>query len=356
MIWTPTNASWLNPIECQFTPVKEFAIRQPIMPITTNYESLLMATRRTETDTQNHRTFLETALDRSLIVHADDFGLCHGINKGVMTSHREGILTSASVMANTPGFDEAMELAKGSPSLDIGLHLNLLEGYPVSSRTRVGSLLGPDGGFLFSHAAILRRWLCGRLLEHELEVEVRAQIEKVLDAGVRPSHIDGHKHIHVFPPVLGVLLNVMKDYGIRCMRLPDEMMDILPGRGTIVWRTRRFVSRWALSMLTRSLTYARVRDHGVVSADHFLGVLSVGRLTGANICRALPRMLPGVTELMCHPGIARGLPTYASNWARHHRFAEELAALCSEEVKLQLLRERIDLIDYQDILEAIPKK
>src|SRR5437868_6370726 len=131
-----------------------------------------------------------------LIVNADDFGLTSGVNRAVVEAHTRGILTSTTLMANMLAFDDAMRLAKANPGLGVGLHFNITQGKPVADASRVRGLLDEGGEFLGTSTALLRRALAGKLHVQEVEIELRAQIEKVLGAGLSLTHVDSHKHAH----------------------------------------------------------------------------------------------------------------------------------------------------------------
>ncbi|HEV2667612.1 MAG TPA: ChbG/HpnK family deacetylase, partial [Blastocatellia bacterium] len=138
---------------------------------------------------------------RRLIVNADDFGLTNGVNCAIIEGHTRGLVSSATLMANMPAFDAAVRLAKDHPSLGVGLHFNITQGRPVAGASRVGSLIDDRGEFWGTSTAFLRRMLAGRLKIEEVVIELRAQIEKALNAGLRLTHVDSHKHTHALPQV-----------------------------------------------------------------------------------------------------------------------------------------------------------
>lgn len=159
---------------------------------------------------------------RLLVVNADDFGLTESVNRGILEAHTRGILTSTTILANGAAFDSAAALARQAPDLGVGVHLNLTEGRPVASPAEVSSLLNEHGRFLRSAAALMRKVLTGRLRADEIERELSAQIEKVQRADIRVTHLDGHKHVHMLPGILPVVLRVAQRYGIPAMRWAVE--------------------------------------------------------------------------------------------------------------------------------------
>jgi len=159
---------------------------------------------------------------KKVIINADDFGLVQGVNEGIIKAHQEGILTSATLMANMPGFKEAVVLAGANPKLGVGVHLNILRGQPVSPTKKVESLLSKELRFIPSVSSLLRRIVWKRINFDEVEREFRAQVEKVLEVGLEPSHIDSEKHIHLIRPLFRIVLKLAKEYKIDKIRFIQE--------------------------------------------------------------------------------------------------------------------------------------
>ncbi len=158
---------------------------------------------------------------KQLIVNADDFGYTRGVNRAIMDGHRCGIITSASLMANGAAFDDAVELAATEPGLDIGCHLNLVEGPPLSPPAGIPHLVG-SGGKFHSLSRLALRLVAGAVPAAELERECSAQIEKLLRAGIQPSHLDTHKHTHLHPRVAAAVAAAARRYSIGWIRRPFE--------------------------------------------------------------------------------------------------------------------------------------
>ena len=173
---------------------------------------------------------------QGVIINADDFGLTPGVNRGIVSAFREGVLTSTTMMVNMRWFDEAVELARENADLPVGIHLTLLWGRPVSDPVAVPSLVDDQGRFPRSLGTLGRRYMLGRLEPEHLKVEFRAQINKFQQAGLRPTHLDTHKHVQCLPGVLRAMLAVAREFDIRCVRFPVEQElairtgdDALPG-------------------------------------------------------------------------------------------------------------------------------
>ena len=157
-----------------------------------------------------------------VIINADDFGLTPGVNRGILGAFRDGVLTSTTMLVNLRFFDEAVIIARDNPDLPVGIHLSLLWGRPVTDPARVPSLVERDGSFPRSLGVLARRYFMGRISEEEVKVELRSQVQKFLDAGLTPTHVDTHKHVHSLPGVLRAVTEVAREFGIERVRLPIE--------------------------------------------------------------------------------------------------------------------------------------
>lgn len=277
-----------------------------------------------------------------LIVNADDFGLTGGVNRAVIEAHTRGILTSTTLMANMPAFEDAVRLAKTHPSLGVGLHFNITQGAPVANASRVRSLLDEHGEFLGTSTALLLRALGGKLHASDIEIELRAQIEKVLNAGLQPTHVDSHKHAHALPPVASVIARVIGDYGIRAVRLPRES-----------WRYDAS-AKWTQSLGAAGLAQlcrvsaGRLRQAGVKTADAFFGVTQTGFWTKLWLLDLIVRLPDGVSELMSHPGYDDAELGQANTRLRASR-ANELSLLTDLEVAAAVQEHGVQLISYARI-------
>jgi len=286
---------------------------------------------------------------RQVILNADDFGLTRGVNEGIMRAHREGILTSATLMANGPAFDDAIERAKANPRLGIGCHLVLSGGLAVAPREEIPSLAGLDGALPESLAALVVRVTSGSLRIDDIETELRAQIEKIRAAGIEPSHVDTHKHAHAHPRVMSVVARVARACGISRIRNPVE--DLRDS-----WRTTRSegparILNLAAACAVRSVRFqfrSLSRRYGLLSPDHFLGLAATGRLNAAALARLMEALPEGRTEIMLHPGIWD--PELEKVGSRLQRQREtEMEALLAPEVGRAVKEHNIRLITYRDL-------
>ena len=225
---------------------------------------------------------------RQLVVNADDFGFTEGVNRGIVDAMRKGILRATTLMANGAAFDHAVALANDNPALDVGVHGVLIQGEMLTKRGR--RLPSTLSQFLIAR----RTWLTRTMIRAELE----AQIDKIRQAGIEPTHIDMHKHTHVAPDVLKVVLDLAEDHGIRWVRTPYDIPRLVSA-----WRlpTRALLLQPLLRSTERRFR-TTIRQKGVRATDHFAGFALTGNLATPNLLRLLPKLPEGSTELMAHPG------------------------------------------------------
>lgn len=279
---------------------------------------------------------------KRLIVTADDFGLCSGINRGVAEAFRGGIVTRASIAPTGEAFFEAAELAKSMPGCGIGIHLALTEEKPVSPPSRIRSLLGPGGRFLRTYRDFSLRCAAGGIDGGELERELRAQIELVLDAGLRPEHLDSHCHVGVIPPCFERMARLALEYRIPYFRLPVGPLSFEPWNGLprprLLLRSLMLagVGSWA-RVLKR-----RLPAPGVRCAERVVGLRHSGSLDKRKLLGILRRLPEGVTELVCHPGTADSeAQERYGHWG--YDWEAELRALTDPEVRASIIEEAIRL-------------
>lgn len=298
-----------------------------------------------------------------LIVNADDLGLAHCVNRGIEKAHREGILTSASLMANCPAFEDGVRIAKENPRLGIGVHLNLVRGHPLSSPDRIYLLLDRQGMlfwpqnwrfFLAPPPPILA----------QAEIEYRAQIERVLATGIAPTHLDSEKHHACSPAMDRLLLRLAQEYGIAGVRNLREsiggVMRFLPWPG---WRA------FGRALLLRAITAygeaRRAREHSSWEGKkektsrprrprYFFGQAHIGQMTEEVWVRLLTHLPEGSVEVMTHPGewdegeLRELEPQIRRSWLERMR-PLELAALLSPRVQQALQVSSLRLGTFADL-------
>lgn len=275
-----------------------------------------------------------------LIVHADDLGLSEKVNDGIADAHLNGILTSTSIMACAPAFDHAVEVAKATPSLDIGVHLTLIEERPLSDPAKVPSLVDETGHF-HSHVTVFaKRYFRGLINPDEVRLELDAQIARIQEAGIRVSHLDSHQHVHMLPDILRVAQDLGRKHGIAPMRLPRERVSpyMLSSPGGF--------SRIAQQLVLNHFCNRARKGFGPTT-DRFAGFYYGGKLDTDALLRvvsALPET--GSCELMCHPGVDDPA-SEKLHWG--YAWANELSALKSTSVAAEIEARGIQLISYRNL-------
>jgi hopanoid biosynthesis associated protein HpnK len=278
--------------------------------------------------------------DTRLIVHGDDFGLSEAVNRGILAAHRDGILTSASIMATGAAFEHAVGLAKECPSLDVGVHLTLTEQRPLAPHESVATLVDADGRFAPHAFAFARRYLRGQVALADVRKELDMQIRRVRDIGIGVSHLDSHQHVHMLPDVAHVVADLASAHGIRAVRHPAERL-----RGYMLKKPSgaRRVAETSLVRLLCSVSPLR----SLKRTDGFVGFYFGGRLNELNLLTVLGELAPhGTVELMCHPGEDDPASPYG-HWG--YAWAAELDALVSSRVKRAVQDRDITLISYRDV-------
>jgi predicted glycoside hydrolase/deacetylase ChbG (UPF0249 family) len=269
---------------------------------------------------------------RYLAVNADDFGFTRDVNAGIIEGHERGILTSTTLMANGVEFDDAVRLAREHPTLDIGVHFVLVSGY---------SLLDPSRAFPRTVSELIKALALRRIRVYD---ELRAQIVKVVEAGIRPTHVDTHKHTHLLPPVLDAVARLSEEFGVRWVRRPFD----LPLSGSpdeVPWKTRA-VSR-AFGCVRGHFHRALAR-HQCSTTDWFAGFQITGRFGPQSVVHLLNHLPAGTTEFMVHPGFCTAELRAARTRLKESR-EQELLALLDPEVREAVRRNAIQLTAYENM-------
>ena len=270
---------------------------------------------------------------RRLIVNADDFGLSSSVNEAVVRAHRDGILTTASLMVNEPGCAEAVNFAKQNPGLGVGLHLTLVMGHSALASDKIPGLVNARGEFSDSPVGAGLGYFFNRNLREQLRAEIRAQFERFHATGLPLDHVNGHLHLHLHPVVFKILTEDAEELGIRQMRLTREpfWMDVPLGRGRRLYRASHAAIFFCLSWRAQST----LRRNRIAHTRRVFGLLQNARVTAEYVLKLLPLLPPGDSELYSHPSLDK------SN--------REFDALVSPRVKDLVGQLGIELIRYQDL-------
>ena len=289
---------------------------------------------------------------RRLIINADDFGLTSGVNRAIAEAHRAGIVTSSTLMANSQAFAGAVDLAKQNPGLSVGCHVVLVDGTPVSEPEKIPTLLSPNGrSNQFRDSLISFVWAAqrGRVHEGEIAAEIEAQIRKVQATGMAVTHVDSHKHTHIFPAIFKPLLAVARDCGVRAVRNPFGPLKTL-AYAHLMRRPKLWTRYTEVGILRRFAQEFKkqVAAHGMTTPDGSFGVVVTGALT-QNLFDAVGGCSPeGTWEFVCHPGYNDDDMEKIRTRLRSSRDVE-LQILTSDATRTTLERHGIELISYKNI-------
>jgi chitin disaccharide deacetylase len=262
-----------------------------------------------------------------LIINADDFGLTLGVNRAIAELHQAHVLTSATLMATGAAFDDAIAIAIANPSLGVGCHVVLTDGEPVSPPGSIPTLLGADGkSFRPSLLDFMQALMRGAVRDEEIEREALAQVQKLQRAGIAVTHLDTHKHTHLFPAVARPLLRIAQRCSIGAIRNPFEP----------AWSSRlapdAFVRRLQFHILSilgkRSFeSMPQLTDGHLRTTDGTIGVSATGQLDAASLHKIIQAMPEGTWELVCHPGYTDAALSAIATRLRETREIERNALL-----------------------------
>ena len=270
---------------------------------------------------------------RRLIVNADDFGLSPSVNEAVVRAHREGILTTASLMVNEAGLDEAVKLAKENPRLGVGLHLTLLMGHAALAPEKIPGLVNARGEFSNSPVGVGLDYFFKRSLREQLRAEIHAQFEKFHATGLPLDHVNGHLHLHLHPVIFKILMDDADSLRIRHLRLTRDCLarSRRLSRGHLLYKVSHAAIFEFLSSRAGKVLAAKKIRHAQIT----FGLLQDSRVDEEYILKLLPELPAGDSELYAHPSL--------------DRFKHEFDALVSPRVKALVSRLGIQLIRQQDL-------
>jgi hopanoid biosynthesis associated protein HpnK len=270
---------------------------------------------------------------RRLIVNADDFGRSHSANEAIIRAHRDGILTSASLMVNEAGFEEAVSLAKANPQLGVGLHLTLVCGSSTLPPEEIPGLVNEAHQFSNNAVTAGIRYFFERSLKDQLQAEIAAQVAKFLATGLTLDHVNGHLNIHLHPTVFSILISNASRWRIRKMRLTNDpfRLNARLADGNWLYRT----THWLIYRLLSARSRPQLQRSQIKHTEHVFGLLQNARVDESFLLRLLPNLPQGDSELYSHPSL--------------DEFRHELDALCSPRAKALIEQLGIRLIRYQDL-------
>lgn len=284
------------------------------------------------------------------IVNADDFGLSEKINEGIIFSHLNGIVTSASIIANGMAFEHAINRLHEAPNLDIGVHLNVLRGKPLFKDTQLKYLTNREGRFVGNVCSFLKRYIYfGKKFLKNVENEYRAQIKRVLLSNLKPSYLNSEKHIHLIAGIIDITVDLAKEYKIDAIRVASGNPDLhLIIKGNLIQDVKDIVIR-GFSKRAKHLCDRKE----IYYTNHFFGVTSEGNLDKETLIYMLSKIKDNTAaEIMVHPGYANknlnediGFGSYFLKESREH----EMKILTDKEVIREVEKMEIRLVNYKSL-------
>jgi chitin disaccharide deacetylase len=263
-------------------------------------------------------------MTRFLIVTADDFGIHEAVNQAVSEASTAGILTAASLMVGAAAAQDAVRRARELPGLRVGLHLVLADGLAVLPRRQIPDLVDEQGRFGSGMWLDGVRYFAMPALRQQLEAEIRAQFAAFARTGLVLDHVNAHKHFHLHPTLLEMIVRIGREFGMSAVRVPHEpMWYSRRGAGVGAMAATAFLMPWVAMMK------ARLRAGGIAYNDQVFGIASSGQLDERTLLDILANLPPGVSEIYLHPAQTQSPITPSMSEYRH---GAELAALLSARV------------------------
>lgn len=276
-----------------------------------------------------------------LLVNADDFGRHPLINRAVGECFERGILRSATLMPGGKAFDGAVELARSHSALGVGIHLTLVNGFPVCPPEDIPSLVTEDGVFLDDYTIFVKHFLAGKISMEDVRRELSAQAEKMKRTGLALTHIDSHQHMHVLPGIFSTALEIASGIGLSAVRTPRTPI-FTASSGSI----GQLIGRAGLATLARLAAAEAKRKH-FRTPDHFAGIVAGEAVHEGHFKHIVENLRPGVTEVMMHPGTDDSVLIRDCAW--DHGFEAERSALLSAEIQSMLEKKQVGLINFRDL-------
>ncbi|ODS31404.1 MAG: hypothetical protein SCARUB_03481 [Candidatus Scalindua rubra] len=296
---------------------------------------------------QNHEVSDRRELSsmKALIINGDDFGATRSINRAIIKSHRDGILTSASLMVNGGAFNDAVEQAKRNPNLSVGIHLVLVQGRPTLPPHIIPDLVDSKGYFLNSSVLAGLKYFFIKSTREQIEKELRAQMEKFVSTKLEISHINSHLNIHMQPTIFNIVLKLAKEFGVKNIRLTRDnlFLNLKLDRGALAYKLVHSLIFNALATIYRK----RLRGHGFRGTDVVYGLLQSGNMYESYVTGLLNNLKDGVSEMYFHLDSSP-----SENWygkVANYKYIEEFQTLLSKRTKKMIQDNSIRLVDYSHV-------
>lgn len=282
----------------------------------------------------------EASGGRRLIVTADDFGLTVGVNNAVEVAHTCGALSTASLMMAGSATADAISRARRLPTLRVGLHLVLVEGATVLPRRLVPNLLNHDGLLPSAQVRQSFRYFFKPGIQRQLEAEIRAQFAAFRSTGLNLDHVNAHKHMHLHPTVGRLMIEIGKEYGLRCLRVPTEPASLQFAAGSKLTTGSHLLRYWTNFLRHQAL------GAGLIVNDNVFGVALSGHMTSSRVVPILARLPPGLTEIYFHPASTND--PLLDQLMPFYEHQAELDCLLSAEFKATIERSKIKVTTWAE--------
>lgn len=285
------------------------------------------------------------ASNKRLIINADDFGIHEAVNRGILRGYTSGCLTSTSIMPTGEAFDQALEMAKDCPGLGVGVHLTLVDERPVESASLISSLLDDEGFFHSHYIEFIKKYLQGNIDLKDVYREMRAQIKKTVESGLKLplTHLDSHQHLHVLPGIIDLVIALALEFNIRAIRIPNEAFCF---HGEYSADFGRLIGRTGLTSLAL-LARRKIKKAKLLSPENFFGMLAGGNLREEFLLNIIDSLPAGVSEVMIHPGEDDDALKDKFGWP--YNWQAELEAATSPKVLRKISEKSIELISFRDL-------
>lgn len=281
---------------------------------------------------------------KNLIINADDFGLAEDVNQAIIQGHHNGCITSTSLMPTGDAVEDAVRLAENDPELGVGVHLTLVAEKPVLPPDKVPSLVDENGYFFADHMVFIKKYLCGSINMAELRLECEAQIKRIEDFGIKPSHLDSHQHLHVLPKVMSLCLDLAQKHRIEKMRIPAEGYMFSGGYPV---SAGRMLAKCGLTFLAERARQKAARA-GIIMPNHFFGMVAGGHMEETYLKNILAALPAGTSEIMMHPGLHSELLAKKYSWQYH--WTDEYNAVTSPKISQYLKENHVNLISFKELV------
>ena len=276
-----------------------------------------------------------------IIINADDFGRHELINQAVERAVEKGCLRSATLMPGGKAFEGAVAIGKRQPSLGVGIHFTLVNGFPILPPEEIPSLVTEEGVFYDDYMAFLKRYARGKVRLEEIRSELGAQLRKMQRTGLSLTHVDSHQHLHHVPGILGIVLDLAKSAGIPALRA---------SRGRVfdgdLGSIGQLVGRLGLGLLA-DYAGVRAKKRGFLMPDHFVGIVAGEAVSEKYLDGFLDGLRPGTTEVMLHPGTENAPLQRDCRW--EHDFEAELRAVTSPRILEKLKKKKIEAVNFNSL-------